>query len=67
MQIADGIFKVGYMFPAAVTVSKNTVHCCAESFCKLYGISSKTRVKLKNYVIDGIAVEEKEVSEMKTP
>ena len=66
VRVSDGNLNVCCMFPASVTVSRNAVQCCAESFCKLYGISSKTRVKLKNFVVEGIAVEENEVSEMKT-
>ncbi len=59
VRMPNGTYKVCYMFPAEVTVSKIAVPCCAAGFCHLYGMSSKTRLKYAHYVTVGLlAVEE---------
>lgn len=65
-RLPTGHIKVVYNFPAEVTTEKTVVHCCGDSFCILYGMSSKTRVKYAKYVSGSVAVEDGEELEMKT-
>ena len=66
VRMPSGGCKVCYKFPAEVTVSKESVPCCAGGFCYLYGMSSKTRLKYASYVTESLAVEDAELSEMRT-
>jgi hypothetical protein len=61
-----GEIEIVYRFPKAVTYSGESTICCAKSYEKLFGLSSKTRVKIVKSIKFGVVDEENEVSELKS-
>ena len=52
-------------FPAAVTTQDEPVSCCTVAFCKLYGISTKTKSKYWQIVLRGAEIDQLEQSELR--
>ena len=52
-------------FPAEVTRDSKATECCSAAFCKLYGMSSKTKSNYWKIVTTGSQLEQEEASELK--
>lgn len=65
LKLDDTNFRCRTFLPSGVTTTDALIPCCTIAFCKLYGISSKTKSAYWNKVIAGAEIEQLEQSELK--
>jgi hypothetical protein len=61
----DGSLQLRTYFPAGVTSEGSAIICCGTAFCKLYGMSSKTKSAYWKIASIGTELELEEASELK--
>ena len=64
-RLQDGTLELVSHFPPEVSHHGVAHECCSVAFCKLYGISSKTKYAYWKIVTDGTLLEEEEAEELK--
>ena len=66
LRVTDGSIELRTCFPADVTSDGQTATCCGTAFCKLYGMSSKTKSAYWKIAVLGGEVERAEVEELQS-
>jgi hypothetical protein len=65
-RLNDGSLRLQTNFPPKVTSDGLGISCCSTAFCKLYGLSSKTKSAYWKLVCEGSLLEENEAKELRT-
>ena len=63
-KLGDGSLRARTYLPPGVTSDDQRLRCCTTAFCKLYGLSSKTKCAYWKVVVDGAEVEQLEQHEL---
>ena len=66
MRNVDGSLRLVTHFPPQVTSDKVAQTCCSTAFCKLYGMSTKTKSAYWKIVLDGCELEKQEEDDLRT-